>query len=200
MAKKKIKAVVFDLGGVLVHGGYLDFIRHYCLECLTSSGKKEIAYLERQVNLGKITENQFYRDIQKVFGVHLAPEQMHNLIVHKMKTDKKLVHLIPKLRRSKVILFSNSLGHMATEVLRLRRIPTRKLFRRVFISSVMHMVKPDRDAYRYVLRQIKVKPSEALMVDDRMENIRGARKAGMQGLVYKNFSQFRKAIAKYELV
>lgn len=201
MARRQpIKAIIFDLGGVVMHGGYLDFLKHYCLRCLTPLGKKTILRLEREVNLGDITETEFYREIRTIFGVHLRPKQMHDLIVKKMKTDKALVHLIPQLRREKIALFTNSLGHMATEVLRLRHVPARKLFTRVFVSTKMHMVKPDQKAYRYVLRKLRVHPREALMVDDRLENIRGARKIGMQGVVYKNSRQFRKALKKFDLI
>lgn len=195
-----VKLVIFDLGGVIMHGGYLDFLKHYCLKCMTPMGKKEMFRLEREVNLGYITENQFYSKIRKIFDVHLSPREMHDLIVKKMQRDRGLIHMIPKLKKAKVALFSNSIGHMAPDVLRLRRLPIRKLFTRVFISSQMHMVKPDALAYRFVLRKMRVKPRQALMVDDRLENIRGARKIGMQGIVYKNSRQFRKAMQKYELV
>ena len=61
------------------------------------------------------------------------------------------------------------------------------------------MIKPDAQAYRFVLHKLKVKPHEALMVDDRLQNIRGARRIGMNGIVYVNSQQFKKALAKYEL-
>lgn len=199
MAKTKIKAIIFDLGGVVVHGGYLNFIKHYCKECLTSLGRKRLLRLERQVNLGEISENQFYREIQKVFGVRASPKKMHELIVSKMKTDRGLMHLIPSLKKARVVMFTNSIGHMAQEVLVRRRLNHRKFFDRVFDSSDLHIAKPDAGAYRFVLHKLKVKPHEAMMVDDRALNIRGAKRIGMQGIVYKNSRQFRDALKKYEL-
>ena len=195
-----IRFIIFDLGGVVMHGGYLDFLKHYCLKCLTPLGHKTILRLEREVNLGNITENEFYREIERVFGVHLKPKQMHDIIVKKMQTDKALIHLIPKLRRAKIALFTNSLGEMATEVLRLRQIPTRKLFTKVFVSSRLHMAKPDQSAYRFVLHKLRARPRETLIVDDRAENIRGEKKIGMQGIVYKNARQFQRALKKYSLI
>ncbi len=201
MAKKrKIKAVVFDLGGVVVHGGYLDFLRHYVRGALSGRGKKKIEQLEREVNLGFITEKEFYEEIQRVFDVHMTPKQMHRVIVKKMRADRGLLHLLPKLKRSKIAMFTNTIGHMGSEVLRRRRIPARKLFSHVFQSYIIHHAKPDRAAYQYILHKLKVKPRAALMVDDRLANIRGARKVGMNGIVYKNSRQFRKALQHYELV
>jgi len=183
-----------------MHGGYLDFINHYCSKCLTASGKKKIAHLEHEVNLGNITENEFYRQIRQVFGVELTAAQMHKLIVAKMKTDKGLAHLIPHLKKAKIALFTNSIGHMAIDVLKARRYPVKKIFDKLFISSRIHLAKPDAKAYQYVVKKLRVKPEEALMVDDRRENIVAAKKIGMQGIVYKNSTQFRKELSKFQLV
>ena len=200
--KPKIKAIIFDLGGVVAHGGYLDFIRHYCLKCMTPQGKREIIELERIVNLGLITERQFYLNLERLFGVHLKPRQMHELIVKRMTADKALLKVIKKLKLkpAKIAMFTNSIGHMARDVLKRRHIPARKLFTRVFDSSQLHMVKPDAVAYRYVVHKLEVKPREALMVDDRTANITGAKKIGMHGIVYKNSRQFQTALKKYVLV
>jgi epoxide hydrolase-like predicted phosphatase len=197
---KKIKAIIFDLGGVVAHGGYLGFIKHYCAECFTPAGKKKILELERQVNLGEITELQFYKEIEKIFHVHLTPKQMHNKILNHMKADAGLKKMIPKLKKAKIALFSNSIGHLAEETLKKRHLTGKKFFDRVFLSTKMHMAKPDKEAYRYVLKKLKVKPFEAVMVDDRIENIRPAKAIGMNGIIYKNSKQFAKEIKKYQLV
>lgn len=198
MAKKtRIKAIIFDLGGVVVHGGYLDFLKHYCLECLTPLGKKQILKLEHEVNLGKISEAEFYQQLQTVFGVHLTAKKMHDLIVKKMRPNKALLRLLPRIKKSKIVMFTNSIGHIAAEVLRMGRHPIRPLFDRVFDSAKIHLAKPDLKSYRYLIKKLKIKPGEALLVDDRPENIRAAKKNGMNGIVYKNISQFRKTIREY---
>ena len=114
MKKPKIKAVIFDLGGVIVHGGYLNFIKNYCSSCLTPQGRKRLWQLERKVNIGEITERKFYAEISRVFGVHMPPKRVHEYIVRRMKADKGLVHLIPHIKKAKVALFTNSIGHMAS--------------------------------------------------------------------------------------
>jgi hypothetical protein len=81
MIKPKIKALIFDLGGVVMRGGYLEFVRHYVGKHLTPSQKKEITYLEHQVNLGNISEAEFYKQIQKQFRVLATPKQMHDRII-----------------------------------------------------------------------------------------------------------------------
>lgn len=196
--KKRIKILIFDLGGVVVHGSYLEFINHYCKECLTPSGLEKIQALERDVNLGNLTENEFYRALRSVFGVHLTPQEMHRLIVKKSRKDKRLLSLIRSLGRKRVVMFTNSIGDMAVEVMRQQKIPFRRLFRKVFLSTRLHEAKPDGKAFRDILKKLKVKPQEAVMVDDREINIDGARTVGMNGILYQNAAQFKKALTQYE--
>lgn len=199
-SKPQLKAVIFDLGGVILHGGYLDFIHQYLGEHLSATTKKSIEFLEHQVNLGKITETQFYKQIEKKFAVHLKPKQMHSRIVEKMTTNRSLVKFIPHIKPAKVAIFSNSIGHLHMEVLKRRHLAGRKLFRKKFFSSVMHLAKPTGASYQYVVKHLKVKPDQALMVDDRPANIAAAKKSGLQGLVFKNTTQFKRDLRKFELV
>ena len=181
-------------------GGYLNFIKHFCRECLTEQGKKKIIDLERQVNLGEITEKQFYRQIEKTFHVAMTPKQMHNSIVNRMRANKSLIKFLPELKKEKTALFTNSIGHMALDVLKMRRVPTNKIFDKVFVSSKIHMAKPDPKAYKFAMAKLKVKPSETILVDDRLENIKPALALGMHGIIFKNTSQFKKELTKYNLV
>ena len=152
------------------------------------------------MNLTEISEKEFFQEIENIFHVHMKPKQMHDQIVNHMKTDQGLKAMIPKLKADKVALFSNSLGSIAMEVLKKRHLTGKKFFDRIFISTKMHMAKPDKEAYQYVLKQLKVKPAEAMMVDDRIENLLPARRLGMQGILYKNSRQFGRELKKYELV
>ncbi len=200
MPKVKIKSIIFDFGGVLVHGGYLSFLKQYCLKCLTPDGSKKIQKLEHQVNLGHITEKKFYLEIAKIFHVHLNPSEMHKLIVKRMRANKSLVRLIPKLDKAKIVLFSNSIGYMVPQVMKQDHINAKKLFDKVFLSNVIHLAKPDKVAYKYVLKKIKSKPPETLLVDDRKENLANASNLGMNVVTFKNTTQFKKELKKYQLV
>ncbi|MDP3740853.1 MAG: HAD-IA family hydrolase [bacterium] len=197
--RKKIKIIIFDLGGVVVHGGYLEFIGQYCLNCLTSAGHKKILKLEHDVNLGKISEADFYRQLQSVFGVHLTAKRMHDLILEKMQPNKLLLKILAKLKKSKIVMFTNSIGHIAQEALGKGRKPLKSFFGHVFDSTKIHLAKPDAKAFQYILKKMKVKPQESLFVDDRLENIIAARKIGMNGIVYKSASQFKKTLKSWTL-
>lgn len=200
MDKPTIKVLIFDLGGVVAHGGYLPFIKEYCLKCLTPEGKQKIDQLERRVNLGEITETEFYEAIKQVFDVDMSPQQMHQIIIDRMKLDKDLVNFIPTIEKGKVVLFSNSIGNMAAEVIKHEGLDNTKFFDEVFFSNTMHLAKPDKEAYEYVVKNLHVQPQEALMIDDRPQNIEQARAVGMHGIVYTDTAQLKKDLQQYNLV
>ena len=116
-----------------------------------------------------------------------------------MQANTALIAHIPKLKPARIALFTNSIGHMAIKVLRQRRVPIKKIFHRLFLSNRIHLAKPDPEAYRHVIKKLGAKPDEVLMVDDRPENIEAARKVGMRGIVFKDTTQFKRAIGAYEL-
>jgi len=60
-----------------------------------------------------------------------------------------------------------------------------EFFNGVFVSSDYLMLKPDVKIYETFLNKYGLDPKECLFVDDRMENVEGAEKAGMNGFCFK---------------
>lgn len=61
----------------------------------------------------------------------------------------------------------------------------RKYFKLITISSFVQMRKPGEDIYKYSIKQIGSNPSECLFIDDKLENIKSAKKIGMQTIHLK---------------
>ena len=49
--------------------------------------------------------------------------------------------------------------------------------------------KPDREIFDDIVRKLGVKPFEAVLVDDRVENVKGANAVGMHGVVFETAAQ-----------
>lgn len=67
----------------------------------------------------------------------------------------------------------------------------------IVVSSDIHIVKPDIRIYKYLLETYHLKAEECLFIDDRADNIDGAKKAGMQAEQF--FGDFERIKEKYEL-
>jgi putative hydrolase of the HAD superfamily len=58
------------------------------------------------------------------------------------------------------------------------------LFERVFVSGELNLVKPDAAVYEHVIAELGITPAELLFVDNRAENVDGARAVGGDGHVF----------------
>ncbi len=64
------------------------------------------------------------------------------------------------------------------------------------VSAYVKMIKPDEEIYRYLLDQYGLKAEECIFVDDRGENIEGAEKVGIHGVLFTSREQAKKEIAE----
>jgi HAD superfamily hydrolase (TIGR01509 family) len=56
-------------------------------------------------------------------------------------------------------------------------------------SSEINIEKPDSRIYFIALEQMKLKPEECIFIDDTMDNVLGAEKIGMKGLLFTNYQK-----------
>ncbi|MCD8149383.1 MAG: HAD family phosphatase [Clostridiales bacterium] len=73
----------------------------------------------------------------------------------------------------------------------------REYFDGILYSAEVGVVKPDARIYRCLLDRFRLRAEECLFLDDRNDNVEGARAVGMQAEVYKgNFEEIK---VKYDL-
>ena len=57
------------------------------------------------------------------------------------------------------------------------------------ISYQIKMIKPDREIYEYLREKYDLIPEECVFIDDRPENVEGAKTVGMKGIRFETFEQ-----------
>ena len=68
-------------------------------------------------------------------------------------------------------------------------------FDHVFASSELGSVKPNREIFQKVFRYLDASPAEVVFVDDRVENVKGARDFGIRWAIhFKSIRQLKKDI------
>jgi putative hydrolase of the HAD superfamily len=65
----------------------------------------------------------------------------------------------------------------------------------VTLSAEVRLIKPAREIYEHTLKGLNVAPQEALFIDDREVNVKGARDMGLHAMVFKSIEQLRQALA-----
>ena len=107
--------------------------------------------------------------------------------------DYKMVEFIKELKpKYKIALFSNftsDLDHLLQNVFNIYH-----LFDNVFNSSLMKLAKPDPASFKHVIKELGIKPEEAIFIDDRTENVDAANGLGIRGIIHKNFDDSKKEI------
>lgn len=69
----------------------------------------------------------------------------------------------------------------------------------IVVSSDVHMVKPNIRIYEYLLKQYGLLPGECFFIDDRIENVEGAKNARINGAVFhENFEEMKVLLNKQQ--
>ena len=66
-------------------------------------------------------------------------------------------------------------------------------------SYTVKQIKPDLEIYETLLNQYRLQPDECVFIDDRMENIEGAEKAGIHGICFETIGQVKEDLKKYNI-
>src|SRR5262249_9226933 len=73
-------------------------------------------------------------------------------------------------------------------------------FDHVSFSYEIGVIKPHPEMYRDAIRGLGVAPGDALFIDDRPENVRGALDAGLLGEVFSTWEDFvENGLQRYDL-
>lgn len=188
-----IKAVIFDLGGVIVR------TEHYApRQALANDLGLNLDALEELVftgesgdhaQLGQITAEEHFENIRRQLG--LPPARMQSFQDSFWAGDVldwDLVNYIRSLHpRYRTALLSNAFSTLRSLITDVWKFAD--AFDAMVISAEVGLMKPDERIYRLALERLEVLPGEAVFVDDIGRNIDGARRAGLNAIRFKERQQ-----------
>jgi epoxide hydrolase-like predicted phosphatase len=198
---QNIRAVIWDMGGVIIRGSDGGVSR----ERLARRLGMERAALEdivfnsepsRLSLLGKITEAAAWENVGDLIGLHGEElTQARKEFFSGNQLDSELVAWIDSLRpRYKTGLLSNAWAGTR------QSLGARFAFLHVFDVSVFSdevgMVKPAPAFYRWILERLDVLPEESVFIDDKLTNIEAARALHMSGIHFQNRGQVLQDLQK----
>ncbi len=194
-----IKTIIFDIGGVFVRGSAEIFIRNASKDLDVNLEKDEIGKeLWDDLMRGTISLQEF---IRQSFESPISDEKMEELIelwVENWKLDHDMIVFAKKFKpKYRLVMLSNA---DREGVKRSNNDFHFNFFERRFLSFDLGLIKPEREIYEHVLKEINVKPEECVFIDDKPENIEGARKLGIHGIVFENKEQLKQDLEKLGVV
>tara|TARA_B100000795_G_C22649246_1_gene379641 strand:- start:228 stop:848 length:621 start_codon:yes stop_codon:yes gene_type:complete len=185
---KKYKAIVFDLGAVILNINYQNTIDEFTKLGVKKAenfySKKVQMHLFDQIEIGKISKYQFLNELQKetknanLKQVELAwnamllelPEERFQLI--KKLKNSHAIYLLSNTNSIHIDAFKKKLGNE-------KWLAFCKLFDKMYLSHKLGLRKPDVKIFEYILKDQKLKAEEVFFIDDSLQHIVGAKKIGI---------------------
>tara|TARA_Y100000310_G_scaffold344861_1_gene460079 strand:+ start:679 stop:1728 length:1050 start_codon:yes stop_codon:yes gene_type:complete len=197
-----IKAVIFDVGGVL-QGHEWSFVVNSLLDLRPDLSVKE--YL-----------NAFYHDRENYFDLYqvsrISSEEFWGMVADRLNISKihinrlkesfehlysfvnlELIEILKNLKNNyKLFILSNSCPELEN---RLVKNDYYSLFDKAYFSHNICCRKPNKDSYQKVLEDNDLRPQECILVEDNIGNIESAKEMGINTLFVKNNGSLKEELS-----
>ncbi len=197
---KKIKCIMFDFGGVIgkpQDDRYVDDMEGILDKDKTLWIGKYHKYRE-DYHKGTMEVREYWEKVTEDLGLTLSDDMIDNLNLADSKSwtqiNQDSLDWIHSLCKDNVILVL--LSNISEAVLKYMKENFQWLedFDHLFFSCEMKMLKPDSEIYEAALKKVGEDPDECLFIDDSIQNVKGAKRAGMESIRFTTFEETKKVI------
>ena len=185
---KNYKAIIFDLGGVILNIDYLLTINEF--EKLGIENASDFYSKEMQnpifdkIEVGEISSKEFMEALKKkctntsleqvenAWNAMLSDLPQNRLTLIKKLKDKYKIFLLSNTNKIHMHAFQNKIGEKTW-------IEFTALFDKIYLSFEIGVRKPAKSAFKIILKENNLKPNEVLFIDDSPQHIETAERLGM---------------------
>ena len=185
---KKCKAIIFDLGAVILNINYQNTIDEFTKlgvnNAATFYSKKVQTNLFNQIETGMISSNEFLKALQKETknaNINQVEKAWNAML---LDLPEERIQLIEKLKNNYSIYLLSNTNAIHIDALK-KQLGNRKwlafckLFDKMYLSHELGLRKPDVKIFEYILKEQKLKAEEVFFIDDSPQHIAGAKKIGI---------------------
>ncbi|MDH3814482.1 MAG: HAD family phosphatase [Acidobacteriota bacterium] len=173
--------LLFDLGGVLIDFAGFDELRHLLPGGVSRDEVRESwisSPFVQRFERAEITPDVFARGVVSELGLDLGPDEFIDAFVGWARGPypgaRSLLGMLQKEARLACLSNSNTL-HTP-----LHRRSMEPLLDVYYFSNELGKVKPDREIYEHVIRDLDVPPRRIAFFDDTRVNVQTAREVGIR--------------------
>ena len=200
--KKEVKAIIFDVGGVLALGKNSTLKKNKMIPSgvhqriakkLKISMDQYLDSIDTNYALsieGKISEKKVTQIFSK--NLKVSKEKLKELYIRSykkhFKQNKQLFKQAFKLKKQgyKIAILSDQ-WHLSREALMPKKFY--KNFNPVVVSYEVGIRKPNPKIYKLILKKLKLSPRQTLFIDNQKWNMGPAKKLGMKTILFKDNKQ-----------
>ena len=195
----QIKAVLFDIGGVLWHPKPPPLREKWAARCgLSVEAFDQIVYESEwgsQALVGSISAEQMWENIGKQLGLSYAETCVLEKEYWTGTWDTALLDYCrtqkPKYKMGIISDAESNAREMVSAWV------NETLFDTMVFSAELGVCKPNPPIFHHALEQLGVGASEAVFIDDRVSNIDGAKSLGIHTIHYQSRGQVLIALNQY---
>ena len=185
---KKCKAIIFDLGAVILNINYQNTIDEFTKlgvnNATTFYSKKVQTNLFNQIETGMISSNEFLKALQKETknaNINQVEKAWNAML---LDLPEERIQLIEKLKNNySIYLLSNTnaihIDAIKKQLGKRKWLAFCKLFDKMYLSHELGLRKPDVKIFEYILNEQKLKAEEVFFIDDSPQHIASAKKIGI---------------------
>ena len=191
------KYIAFDLGGVVVDNreNEVEKTSSDLIGIDIDKFRKIRDRYQHQTTLGNLSLFDYYDAILEDLGIYsTSPKGLleSHLKIHEKvlaSRNEEIVDLIERLKKEYGVVSLSNIQQETMEAT--RESGLYELFDRNFLSSEMHLMKPNSDIYIEMLKELHAVPNEVIFIDDNNANIGTARRLSIPSIRYENFKNMK---------
>jgi len=194
-----IRAVLFDVGGVLVHDRQAPLHRAWERRLGLAYGTLGDAVFSTPANaralIGQATQADIWQDVAQRYGLSAQErDEFAEAFFGESVWEVELLEYVRALRpRFKTAVISDAWRETREAI---RDHVNDDVFDVIVYSAEEGICKPHPEIYTRALARLGVEPREAIFVDDRLKNVEGALKLGIHAFLYTDPAGVRREIER----
>lgn len=206
-----VKAIIFDLGGVLVELDYSNFYnRIISLSPLENPHTRHThAMLDffKQSDLyhqGKMSDEEFFKFSCDLLQISLSSQSefydaFNSIISREMPEMTELLRDLKDLGKYKLIGLSN-VNSSHWKYLLEKDWPFLEYFNELILSFKIHITKPNPEVFQLAIKKAGCQPEEIVFIDDGFNNTRSAKEQGINPIHFTNKEELIEDLKKLNVI
>ena len=198
-----IKALFFDVGGVLLTNGWDRSMRKRAAETF----KLDYAEMDERHHLtfdtyeeGKLSLDEYLNRVVFYKDRPFSGEEFKAFMFAQSQPYPQMIELVRELKRSygvKVAVVSNEGRELTAH--RIQKFGLTEFVDFFIASCFVHFRKPDADIYRVALDIAQVSPERVVYIEDRFMFVEVAQSLGIRGIHHTDYGSTLAALASLGL-
>lgn len=198
MVGNDIKAIVFDLGNVLIDFDYRIAINR--ISQITDKSPKQIfeLFFDSQLTVlfeeGKISPNDFFLRVKEMLNLKLDYDSflpIWNEIFFLSQKNHRVYNLARLLNKKYSLALLSNINVLHLDYIK-KKFSVFDPFQNIIASCEVKVRKPEPLIYQKTLDALGVLPQSTFYTDDRPELVESANRLGLKGFVFKGIAQLNR--------